>query len=168
VSLGFAQRAFGQATVNCSNPAIGTDVLLGAPGSACQVSNTVSLTLGKYARLSINNTSTPLTVPQASDFGTPGGVNSNGPTLTVSSNDAWTLSASLPSGWTGTGNNAKPTSDIKAKVDAGSFANFPFTAATGAAIANDAHVIAYNTIYNFVTDVPGTYSLVVNYTLTAP
>ena len=38
-SIGFAQRAFSQTTVNCSNPAVGTDVLLGttAAGSACQV-----------------------------------------------------------------------------------------------------------------------------------
>jgi hypothetical protein len=28
--------------------------------------------------------------------------------------------------------------------------------------------IFYNTIYNFTTDIPGSYSLVVNYTLTAP
>ncbi len=167
-SLCVAQRVSAQATVNCSNPAIGTDVLLGAPGSACQVSNTVSLTLGKYARLSIDNTSSSLTVPQASDFGTVAGVNSTGPTLTVSSNAPWTLTASTAAGWTGTGNNSKPLSDIKAKVGAGSFTAFPFTAASGSAIANDGHAVTYNTIYNFVTDTPGTYSLVVNYTLTAP
>src|ERR1051326_6551526 len=92
-SIGFAQRAFGQSTVNCSNPQIGTDVLLGttAASSACQVSNTVQVTLGKYARLSIDNTTTNLTVPQASDFGTAAGVNTTGPNLTVSSNAPWTL-----------------------------------------------------------------------------
>jgi hypothetical protein len=168
-SIGFAQRAWGQ-TANCSNPAIGTDVLLGstAASSACQVTNTVSLTLGKYARLSIDNLLTSLTVPQASDFGTAGGVNSTGPTLTVSSNAPWTLTASTAASWTGSGNNSKPLSDIKGKSDANSFTAFPFTAATGNAIANDPHTAAYNTIHNFVTDTPGSYSLVVNYTLSAP
>jgi hypothetical protein len=169
-SIGFAQRAFGQSTVNCSNPQIGTDVLLGttAASSACQVSNTVQVTLGKYARLSIDNTTTNLTVPQASDFGTAAGVNTTGPNLTVSSNAPWTLTASTAASWTGSGNNSKPLSDIKGKADGGSFTAFPFTAATGNAIASDPHTTAYNTIYSFVTDTPGSYSLVVNYTLSAP
>jgi len=169
-SLCFAQRVSAQNTVNCSNPQIGTDVLLGttSANSNCQVTNTVSVTLGKYARLSIDATTTPLTVPTALQFGTAAGVNSPGPTLTVSSNTAWTLTASTAAAWTGSGNNAKPTSDIKAKVDAGSLTAFPFTAASGSAIASDPHTVVYNTIYNFVTDTPGSYSLVVNYTLSAP
>ena len=169
-SLCVAQRVSAQSTVNCSNPQIGTDVLLGttAATSNCQVTNTVTVTLGKYARLSIDATTTPLVVPTALQFGTAAGVDSPGPTVTVSSNTAWALTASTAAAWTGSGNNAKPTSDIKAKIDAGSFTAFPFTAASGAAIASDAHTVAYNTIYNFVTDTPGTYSLVVNYTLSAP
>ncbi len=168
-SLCVAQRVSAQSTVNCSNPQVGTDLVLGAtlPASTCLVTNTVSVTLGKYARLSIDNTNTTLTTPQASDFGTVAGVTTTGPTLTVSSNAPWTLTASTAASWTGSGNNAKPTTDLKGKTS-GSFATFPFTAATGAAIADDAHLVTYNTLYNFVTDTPGSYSLVVNYTLTAP
>jgi hypothetical protein len=167
-SLGAASRV--QAQVNCSNPAVGSDVLLSATAGtgACVVTNTVSLTLGKYARLSINNATTTLTTPAASDFGTVGGVTTSGPTLTVSSNAAWTLTASAAAGWTGTGNNAKPVTDIKAKAGAGSLTAFPFAAATGSAVASSATTMSYNTIYNFVTDTPGTYSLVVSYTLSAP
>ena len=166
-SLFVAQRAYGQ--TNCSSPQVGTDQLLGATvgTSTCQVSNTVQVTLGKYARLSIDNTNTTLTTPQASDFGTVAGVTTTGPTVTVSSNAPWTLTASTAASWTGSGNNAKPTADLKGKTS-GSFATFPFTAATGAAIANDAHLVTYNTLYNFVVDTPGSYSLIVNYTLTAP
>ncbi len=94
-SLCVAQRAYGQTTVNCGNPQVGTDLVLGATlPSTCLVTNTVSVTLGKYARLSIDNTNTTLTTPQASDFGTPAGVTTTGPTLTVSSNAPWTLTAS--------------------------------------------------------------------------
>ena len=74
-SLCVAQRVSAQSTVNCSNPQVGTDLVLGAtvPASTCLVTNTVSVTLGKYARLSIDNTNTTLTTPQASDFGTVAG-----------------------------------------------------------------------------------------------
>ncbi len=49
-----------------------------------QVTNTVTVTLGKYARLSINATTAPLVVPTALQFGTAAGVDSPGPTVTVS------------------------------------------------------------------------------------
>ncbi len=167
-SLCVAQRVSAQ--VNCSNPVVGSDVQLGATAGsgACAVTNTVSLTLGKYARLSIDNATTTLVTPAASDFGTAGGVNTTGPTLTVSSNAPWTLTASTAAAWTGSGNNSKPVTDIKAKAGAGSLTAFPFAAGTGTAVAGTTIGMTYNTIYNFVTDTPGSYSLVVSYTLSAP
>jgi hypothetical protein len=167
-SLGATSRISAQ--TNCSNPAQGGDVLLSATAGtgACAVNNTASLTLGKYARLSIDNVTTTLATPAASDFGTVGGVTTTGPTLTVSSNAPWTLTASAAASWTGSGNNAKPVTDIKAKAGAGSLTAFPFAAATGSAVTGNTTAMSYNTIYNFVTDTPGSYSLVVSYTLSSP
>jgi hypothetical protein len=168
-SLGAAGRISAQ--TNCSNPVVGSDVLLGATvgSGACSVTNTVSLTLGKYATLSINNATTTLATPSAAQFGDPAGVTTTGPTVTVSSNTGWTLTASAAAGWTGTGNNSKPVTDIKAKVGSGSFTAFPFTAGTNPGASSAATVaMSYNTIYNFLTDTPGTYSLIVTYSLTAP
>src|SRR5262249_3360701 len=43
-SLCVAQRAYGQNLVNCSNPQVGTDLVLGTTvPSACLVTNTVSV-----------------------------------------------------------------------------------------------------------------------------
>src|SRR6267378_1262445 len=61
----------------------------GAPAS-CGVPGSVSMTAGRVVRLQMSVGSTALTAPTTTDFDA--GFNSTtGPTLTVSSNSAWTL-----------------------------------------------------------------------------
>jgi hypothetical protein len=164
-SIGFAQRAWGQATINCggsSEPAI---------GATCLVSNQVNVTVPSVARLTIDATSTGLTAPQAAEFA-PGGTghsDPSGPTLTVAANVNWTVTASTGAAlWTG-GSATKPAADLTVTNDAGAtYHAFPFAVSTGTPTSGSAKQVGYHTNYSFTIDTPGTYSLVVNYTLTSP
>lgn len=129
---------------------------------------TASATINSVARLSITSTTTALTSPKGVDFGTSAGVNNSGPTLTVKSNAGYTLTAAAAtSTWTG-GSNNKPATDLKMTVNGGSVTALGQVAHSTTATAGTSYTIGYNTIYSFTVDKPGTYSLVVNYTLTAP
>jgi len=137
-------------------------------GASCQLTVAATATINSVARLSISATSTPLTTPSAADFGNAAGVASIGPTLTVKANAGYTLTASAGSGtWTGGGNN-KPATDLKMKVNGGTLTVLGQVGQSTTATAGTTYAIAYNTIYNWTTDAPGSYSLVVKYTLSAP
>jgi len=141
-----------------------------ATGTAsCTLPVVATATINAVARLSISSTATTLTAPTAGDFGTIDGVTSAGPTVTVMSNTGYTLTASAAaSTWTGPTGASKPATHLKMKVGAGSVMALGQvgTSTTGTASTN--YVISYNAIYDWTTDKPGSYSLVVNYTLTAP
>jgi hypothetical protein len=138
----------------------------GATG--CQFTLSGQATINAVARLSISSATTPLTAPHASDFGTTTGVNTSGPTVTVLSNANYTLTSSA-SGWTGTGNHAKPVADLTMSINGGGFTALGIVGSAGTApTAGSNYVIGYNTIYNWLIDTPGTYVLAINYTLTAP
>lgn len=134
----------------------------------CTVPVTATATINSVARLTVSTTTTTLTAPKAADFGAGAGVTSSGPTLTVKSNAGYTLTASAATTtWTGGANN-KPASDLKMNVNSGSFTALGQVAHSTTATAGTSYTIGYNTIYSFTVDKPGAYSLVVNYTLTAP
>jgi hypothetical protein len=136
---------------------------------SCTLPVVATATINAVARLSINSTTTTLTAPNAADFGASAGVTSTGPTITVMSNTGYTLTTSAASAtWTGPAGTSKPSSDLKMKVGAGAVVALGQvgTSTTGTASTN--YVISYNALYNWTTDKPGSYSLVVNYTLTAP
>jgi len=137
--------------------------------SPCTVPVAATATINTEAVLTISSANTTLTVPKASDFGSSAGVTSAGPTITVSSNAGYTLTASADaSTWSGPAGTSKPAGDLKMKVGAGSVVALGVVGSSSAGTAATVYGISYNTIYNFTTDKPGTYTLVVNYTLTAP
>jgi hypothetical protein len=138
-------------------------------GATCTLPISATATINTVARLMISSTTTTLTAPNAADFGTSAGVTSGGPTITVLSNAAYTLTAAASATtWTGPSGVSKPASDLKMKVGAGSVVPLGQVGTSSTGTATTDYAISYNTIYNWTTDKPGTYSLVVNYTLTAP
>ena len=143
---------------------------ISAGHSTCMLPITATAVINTVAKLSTTSFTTTLSAPKAIDFGTSAGVTTAGPTFTVKSNRAFALTASAATpSWTGPGGANKPASDLKMKVGAGGAIvalGLVGTSSTGTAGAT--FDIFYNTIYNFETDKPGAYSLVVNYTLTAP
>jgi hypothetical protein len=137
-------------------------------GATCLLNVSATASINSVARLSISTTTTTLTTPATADFGTTAGVNSTGPTITVKANTGYTLTASAVSGsWTG-GSNTKPATDLKMKVNGGALTALGQVAQTATATGGTSYAIGYNTIYNWAVDTPGSYSLVVKYTLTAP
>jgi hypothetical protein len=165
--VGSAGSAMAQASIFCGGAT--EAVLAASPSITCRLTNTVSATVPTVARLGITSTTTTLNAPLAADFATAAGVNSNGPTLNVRANAGYTLTASAAAPtWTGPSGSSKPATDLKMNVDGAGNVALGQVGTSSVATATTDYVIAYNTIYNWTTDIPGTYSLVVNYTLTAP
>jgi hypothetical protein len=161
-----AATAHAQATLNCGGA---TEAAIGAATTTCRLTNAVSATVPTVARLQISTTTTTLTAPLAADFGTAAGVNTTGPSLNVKANAGYTLTASAAaSTWTGPATSSKPAADLKMNVDNAGVVALGVVGSSTAATASKDYGIVYNVIYNWTTDIPGVYSLVVNYTLTAP
>jgi hypothetical protein len=166
VAFASASVAAAQCTTN------GTPTSCNQPGS-------VSMIAGRVIRLQVSAGSTSLTAPTPADFDA--GFNSTtGPSLTVSSNAAWTLhvraSAAL---WTATNTSpgapartTKPAGDLKWSTAAnGSFNPLTTTDVLlvgGSATASSATTLYFQTLYNWTLDTPGNYSLAVILTLTSP
>jgi hypothetical protein len=134
----------------------------------CTLQLTGTVRLNSVATLTISSANTTLITPKASDFGTTAGVTTNGPTVTVKSNGAYALTASAPSQWSGPA--AKQSTDLTISVNNGAFAALGQLVhpTAGTPAAGTAYAIRYNKTYNWTTDPPGTYTLTVQYTLTAP
>lgn len=138
-------------------------------GASCVLPITATATINTVARLTITSTTTALTAPKGSDFGTSAGVTTAGPTVTVLSNTGYTLTAAAStSTWTGPAGTSKPAGDLKMQVGTGAVVSLGQVGTSATGTAGTAYAISYNTIYNWTTDTPGAYTLVVNYTLTAP
>ncbi len=150
----------------------------GAPAS-CNLSGNVSLTTGRVVRLQVNAGSTSLAAPTPADFDA--GYNSTtGPTLTVSANAPWMLQVRASSAsWTAVNTSPgapartnKPAADLKWGTSAaGPFSALNTSDATlvsGSATASNATTLYFQTLYNWTSDTPGSYSLTVVLTLTAP
>jgi hypothetical protein len=158
-------------TVNCSIGGIGGELNLTSP-STCLVSDPLTANVVKVARMTITGNNITLTTPGATAFSdlasTSLGVVDNGPSISVSSNTAYTVTASSAATWGGTGSGTKPASDLLIKVGAGAFGAIG-TIGTGAAATDlTSYVLQYKTKYTWTVDTPGSYTLTVNYTLTAP
>ena len=138
-------------------------------GATCTLAVTATATINSVARLSISSSTTTLTTPTAADFGASGGVNSNGPTITVLANAGYTLTASpATANWSGPATSSKPATDLRMKVGTGSVVPLGQVGQASIGTTGTPYAISYNTLYNWTTDKPGNYSLVVNYTLVAP
>jgi hypothetical protein len=151
-----------------------TDTQTGA--ASCTVATTVSATVPTIIRLSLTNftsgTTTDFGSISASDF-TTGYKDAAGPRANVKANKAWSLTvASSAATFTGTG-AAKLASDLLWKAGLG---GTPSTAmSTTAATLNSGSAtnsldtdIQYRLLWAYANDTPGTYSLTVNFTLSAP
>jgi len=145
----------------------------------CTANTSASLVIGDVLSLTLSATTTALTPPVATDYDA-GFVANTGPTATVRGNRAWRLQISAATAtWTAvntepgvTARANKPAGDLlHATVSGGPFnalSTTPTTVASGAASAGTASNFFYRTLYAWAVDTPGTYSLVVTFTLLAP
>ncbi len=166
MSLAAAGTAQAQQTINCGGA---TEAAIGA---TCIVSNTVSAAVPSVARMSITGpNTTTLTAPLAADFGTAGSgnlVTTSGPTISVSSNVAHTVTASSPSTWSGPSGSSKPATDLQIKINSGTFGAIGTIGGDGSPSNLSTYALTFGNKYNWTVDVPGTYTLALTFTLTSP
>ena len=168
VMLAATGSAGAQVTQQC------TGTLTGITGTGCQVTNTVSSATPYVARLILSSATSTLVAPAAADFNTVAGVNTAAAiTLEVRSNAAYSLNAAAATANFAGGSTNKLSSSLTYTTDA--FATTKVVAGSGstlgtgaAATASTIFTIGYNTKYDWLIDTPGTYTLGINYTLTAP
>ncbi|PYP17828.1 MAG: hypothetical protein DMD54_06545 [Gemmatimonadetes bacterium] len=149
----------------------------GCLGNPCSVTNTASVTVGTVLSLTLSSTATALTAPSQTSYDNGFQDDPAALTATVKANRGWTLSVkSSAASWTPSGAGArvaKPAADLQWSTSGGA----PFTALTtsnaglGTSASGTASVvqtISYRTLWDYTLDTPGTYSLDVVFTVTAP
>lgn len=172
IAVTVSGTAQAQATINCGGSgetAIGT---LASPGT-CAVTNDLTAAVAPVARLNITTSATTLLAPLAADFGVGGNgtqVITAGPTLNVSANVPHTLTASAPTTWLkNLAASTKPSSDLQIQINgAGGYAAIGTIGTSGAATDATPYALSFGNKYNWTVDTPGSYSLLLTFTLTSP
>jgi hypothetical protein len=137
------------------------------------------MTAGRVIRLQVSAGSTPLTTPTSNDFDA--GFNATtGPALTISANSGWTLLLRASTAvWAATNTSPgaparinKPAADLRRSTAAGgpfvALTTTDATIVTGTATASTVTTLYFQTLYNWLLDTPGNYSLTLVLTLTSP
>jgi hypothetical protein len=147
----------------------------------CNTTNTASMTIGALVKLGMSATTTSLTSPTADQVDLGALVADVGPTFTVKANRSWTLNirSGNATNWTYVGANSgvKPIADLTwSNAVAGTYAAITATDAlftSGASASGGTAAAAffktnYPAGFTNAANAPGTYSLPVVFTLTAP
>lgn len=152
-------------------------------GSAgtCNTTNTASVTVGALVKLGMTTTATALTNPTADDVDAGNVITDAGPSFTIKANRSWNLK--IRSGnaatWTYVGSDAgvKPIGDLSWATSSGgtytAIAATDATFASGASASNGQAAQAFfktswTADFTSASNAPGTYSLPIVFTLTAP
>jgi hypothetical protein len=147
----------------------------------CNSTNTASVTVGALVKLVMSSAATTLTNPTADDVDAGNVIADAGPTFTVKANRSWTLkirSQNTPN-WTyaGSFSGVKPISDLSwSTASGGTFAAITgsdVTFASGGSSTNGTAAQAFFKTswlsdFTSASNAPGTYSLPIVFTLTAP
>jgi hypothetical protein len=148
---------------------------------SCNTTNTASVSVGAVVKLGMSSAATSLSSPTADQIESGAVIADAGPTFTVKANRSWTLNIKTtnPATWTYVGSFAglKPVSDLTwSNAVAGTFSNIGSTDAlflSGASATNGTAAQAFfRTVwaagFTQPSNAPGTYSLPVVFTLSAP
>jgi hypothetical protein len=159
-----------QASAQCSGNA-----------GTCNTTNTASVTVGALVKLGMTSTATALTNPTADDVDAGNVIPNAGPSFTIKANRSWTLKikSQNAANWTYVGSDAgvKPIGDLAwSTASGGTFAAITAADATftsGASSTNGAAAQAFfrtswTSDFTSASNAPGTYSLPIVFTLTAP
>jgi hypothetical protein len=148
---------------------------------SCNTTNTASVTVGALVKLGMSSAATTLTNPTADDVDLGHVLSDAGPTFSIKANRSWTLKikSQNAASWTYVGSDAgvKPISDLSwATAANGTFAAITAADATflsGASSTNGTAAQAFfktswTSDFTSASNAPGTYSLPIVFTLTAP
>jgi hypothetical protein len=148
---------------------------------SCNTINTASVSVNAVVKLGMGAATTSLTSPTADQIETGATIADGGPTFTIKANRSWTLNikTSNVSNWSYTGSftGTKPISDLTwSNAVGGTFAGLSSTDAVFLSGAGATNATAAQAFFRTVwaagftqpSNVPGTYSLPVVFTLSAP
>lgn len=151
-------------------------------GPSCTVGtncvHTLNATVPTLVQLTLENAATALGTLSQSEFDL--GQTIAGPRFEARANRSYNVTlAAASANWTGTGNAAKAAGDVGFAVvtsaagcgTAGAYAALSTTAANiyaGTAGLSPRQQLCFDIAWNYATDVPGTYSLPLNLSVTAP
>jgi len=148
---------------------------------SCNTTNTASVSVGALVKLDMGSAATALTNPTADDVNAGNIIADPGPSFTIKANRSWTLKikSQNATNWTYVGSNSgvKPIGDLAWSTSVGG----TFAAITGsdAAFASGASSTngtaaqaffrtSWLSDFTSASNAPGTYSLPIVFTLTAP
>jgi hypothetical protein len=147
----------------------------------CNTVNTASVTVGALVKLDMSSASTALTNPTADDVDAGNVLADAGPSFTIKANRSWTLKikSQNAANWTYVGSNAgvKPISDLSwSTTSGGTYAAISNTDATFLSSASSSNgtlaqaffKTSWLNDFTSASNAPGTYSLPIVFTLTAP
>lgn len=148
---------------------------------SCNTTNTASVTVGALVKLGMSSATTSLTNPSADDVDAGSVLADAGPSFTIKANRSWTLKikSQNATNWTYAGSNSgvKPIGDLAwATAANGTFSaitNSDATFASGASASNGTLAQAFfrtswQSDFTSASNAPGTYSLPIVFTLSAP
>lgn len=144
-------------------------------GNPCQVQVTASATVTDILKLTLSSATANLGAPAEADYDA-GYKDAAGPTASIKSNRPWHVDvAGNAAAFTYSGsltNPNKPSSDLRWGTVSGTYGNNMGTSAvltSGASGTGSAsQAIFFRTLWSWASDVAGSYSLVINFTLAAP
>ncbi len=147
----------------------------------CNTTNTASVTVGALVKLTMSSPTTTLSNPTADNVAAGAVLADAGPTFTIKANRSWTLKirSGNATSWTyaGTNSGVKPIGDLAWSTAVnGTFAaitNTDATFASGPGASNGTAAAAFFQTtwladFTSASNAPGTYTLPIVFTLTAP
>lgn len=148
---------------------------------SCTTTNTASVSVGALVKLGMSSASTALTNPTADNIDAGNTLADAGPSFTIKANRSWTLKikSQNAANWTYVGSDAgvKPIADLAwSTAVGGTFAAITAADATFASGASSTNGTAAQAFFRTswasdftsASNAPGTYSLPVVFTLSAP
>jgi len=147
---------------------------------SCNTTNTASVTVGALVKLGMTTTTTALTAPSVTDIEGAVSLDNAGPAFTVKANRSWNLKIKSFNATTfdyvGTDSGVKPISDLSWAISSGG--SYSALTASDVSIASGAssNSTTVNAFFrtswaggfSAASNAPGTYSLPIVFTLTAP
>ena len=157
------------------------DAQCSSNAGSCNTTNTASVSVNALVKLGMSSATTSLTSPTADQIEIGATLADNGPTFTVKANRSWSLNVKTtqPANWVyvGTNGGVKPISDLTwSNAAAGTFvgiSNADALVTSGVGATNGAAAaVFFKTVwaagFTQPSNAPGTYSLPVVFTLSAP
>jgi hypothetical protein len=147
----------------------------------CNTTNTASVTVGTLVKLGMTTSATALTNPTADDVSAGNTLQNSGPIFTIKANRAWTLKikSGVATNWDYVGSDAgvKPIGDLAwSTASGGTYAAITASDATFASGASSTNGTAASAFFRTswlsdftsASNAPGSYSLPIVFTLSAP